>query len=151
VTIELPDTEGAVRAYLRSHTDVAAVVGQRVFFGIPGTPTYPLAVVARVGGFEDSSDAPIDQALIQVDCIGSLHDDTRNSPDKAEANRVRLAVRQAFLDLTHTHADVEVADTVVRLSGAVVQSDPYLPDPGDGRPKYPITVQLTAHQLIPTP
>lgn len=144
MSIQFPDVEGALRTYLRSHPDVQAQVAQRVWFGIPLTPTYPLVAVARVGGFDDPSDAPIDQALVQIDCWGSLHDDTRNSPNKAEAHAVRLACRQALHDLN--------ARTVVgltRLGGAVIQSDLYLEDPADRRPRYVITAQITAHTLNP--
>lgn len=151
MTIELPDTEGAVRTYLRSHADVAAAVGSRVFFGVPVSPTWPLVVVSRVGSFDSAGDTPADEALVQADCWGSLRDDTLHSPNKAEANAVRLAVRQAFYDLRQP-VDVELAaGNVVRLAGSTVQSDPYLPDPTTGRPRYPVTVQLTALKLITTP
>jgi hypothetical protein len=148
---EFPDVEGAVRTYLRAHTDVTALCGTRVFFAVPRQATYPLVVVTRVGGFDDTSDAPLDQALIQVDCWGDLHTDTIASPDKAQAAAVLRAVRQAFYDLTHQPAVVSVAGDDphdVRLAGAQVQSDPYVPDPDNRRPRYAVTAQVTAARLV---
>lgn len=151
MTVEWPDVEGALRTYLRAHTDVSAIVAQRVFFGVPDTPTYPLVTVARVGGFDEASEAPIDQALVQIDCWADVHPGTRNAPDKATADQLRRAVRQALYELRGTTAVTLADDSVVRLSGAVIQSDPYLEDPDNRRPRYAITAQLTAHQLTPTP
>ena len=146
--IELPDTEGAARAYLRSHTDVAAAVGTRVFFAVPAEATFPLVTVRSVGAFEGSSDDPHDLALLQFDCWGDLHTDTLASPNKAQANAVRLAVRQALYDLHHTPQDIDLTDHTVRLHGAVVQSDLYLPDPDNARPRYVVTGQIAAHRLV---
>lgn len=150
MTTEFPDTEGAVRAYLRSHADVSALVSTRVFFGVPDAPTFPLITVARVGGFDESSEAPLDQALVQIDSFGDLHPDTLNHPNKAQATAVNLAVRQALYDLRQPTV-VEVGDTSVRLFGPVIQSDPYRPDPGDGRPRYVLTAQITAALVVAVP
>lgn len=147
MTTEFPDTEGAVRAYLRSHSDVSAIVGTRVFFGVPDSPTFPLIVVARVGGFDETSEAPLDQALVQIDSFGDLHPDTLNHPNKAQATAVNLAVRQALYDLRQPTV-VDLTDTSVRLCGALIQSDLYRPDPGDGRPRYIVTTQITAALLV---
>lgn len=151
MSVEFPDVEGATRTYLRAHTDVAAVVSTRVFFAVPASATFPLVVLSQVGGFDDPGDAPTDEALIQFDCWGGLHTDTLASPNKAEADRTRRAVRQALYDLNHDHTDVVLTGTdahTVRLHGAAVQSDLYLPDPDNARPRYVVTAQITAHRLV---
>jgi hypothetical protein len=151
MTVQWPDVEGAVRTYLRAHTDVVAQVGARVFFGIPDEPTWPLIVVSRVGGFEDPSDAPIDQAMVQLDCWGAFHLDGSTEvltrPNKASATAVLRAVRQAHSDLIHVPATVTVAGATVRIDGGAWQSDPYIPDPSDGRPRYVVTAQFTVRQM----
>ena len=45
----LPDVEGAVRAWLRAHPRLA-LLGTRVFFGVPEGVTFPFVTVARIGG-----------------------------------------------------------------------------------------------------
>lgn len=149
MTVELPDTEGAVRSYLRAHADVAAVVTARVWFAMPNTPTFPCVIVTEIAGTDDTSEAPLDQSMLRIDCWGSLHGN--GNPDKAAATAVRLAVRQALYDL-RTPADVvlgeEPDEVTVRLAGAFVQSTTYLPDPTDGRPRYSIVTNITAHRLV---
>jgi hypothetical protein len=73
----MPDVEGGVRTFLRANAGVAAIVGQRVFFGVPKgatEATFPLVTVSRVGGGDDFSDVPIDVALVQIDCWGGIDD-----------------------------------------------------------------------------
>lgn len=157
MSVEWPDTEGACRAYLRQHADVTAVVGTRVFFAVPRQPTFPLVTLGEQGSFDDPSDAPIALDLQRFDCWGGLHDDGHASPNKAEARAVRDAVRQALYDLNHRSVDVDLPATAeraaqtVRLDGAQVQSSSYLPDPGDGRPRYVVVALITARKLITIP
>lgn len=143
MSIEWPDVEGGVRAYLRADADVQAALGgsQRVFFGIPRSPTWPLAVVARVGGGSDSSDVPIDVALVQVDCWGVI--DTNGYPLKAGAWALVNAVRSA---LERIRERVHVSDSC-DLHGAQVTSIVWLPDPDNDRPRYSLTAEVTA--LLP--
>lgn len=128
-----PDPEGGLRDYLRANAGVVALVVQRVFFGIPDNPVWPLITVSRVGGGDDLSEAPIDVALLQVDCWA----DGRN---KAQAHAVASAVRDA---LAAIRGAVAVNGTTV-LYGAVVESVLFAPDPADARPRYAITAQVTA-------
>ena len=141
---DLPDVEGGIRDYLRAHPDVSALIGTRAFFGIPDSPTWPLVVVRRVGGSEDSSEAAIDVAVIQIDCWGRLFNDTDPSKsahgDKAQADRLRRAVRKALWQIRGATA----ANTSTVLYGAVVESDPFLPDRDNDRPRYALTVRVTA-------
>jgi hypothetical protein len=48
-TSNLPDIEGAFRSWLRTHPRLA-LLGTRVFFGIPEGVTDPFVTVARLGG-----------------------------------------------------------------------------------------------------
>lgn len=140
MTVEWPDVEGGIRDYLRGHTDVAAAVGARVFFGVPDEPTFPLVAVRRVGGGDDTSEAPIDQALIQLDCWGGV--DAAGHGKKAEADTVRRAVRQALYEIRG--ATALNASTVAY--GAAVTSDVFLPDPNNDRPRYAVTALVTARK-----
>lgn len=142
MTVEFADTEGAVRTYLRAHSDVSALVGTRVFFGIPDVPTWPLVVVAEQASIEDRSDAPVALDTLRIDCWGSLHAD--GHPDKAEARSVRDAVRQALYDLTTDRPSVSVGGDTVALDGAVLESSSYVPDPDNRRPRYVVVAQIAA-------
>lgn len=53
--LSLPDTEGALRSWLRLNTNIAALVGDRVYFAMPeqDAPELPLIVFYRVGGLPD--------------------------------------------------------------------------------------------------
>lgn len=140
---DFPDVEGAMRTYLRGHADVAALVAQRVFFGVPDQPTWPLVTVRRVAGSDDTSEAPIDHAMLQIDGWGRLFNDAdkRKSAhgDKAQADALRRALRKALWQ-------IRGATTVgsVVLYGAYVESDPFLPDPTNDRPRYALTTRVTA-------
>lgn len=140
---DFPDVEGGIRDYLRGHASVSALVGTRVFFGIPATPTFPLVVVQRVGGADDPSEAAIDQAVIQIDCWGRLYadsDPTHVGGDKAGCDAIRRAVRKALRDIRTATA----LNASVVAYGARVESDPFRPDPDSDRPRYAITASVTA-------
>lgn len=128
-----PDVEGGIRDYLRANTGVAALVGTRVFFSIPDAPTWPLIVVREIGDTDDPSEAPIVATLIQIDCWA----DRRN---KASANAVKRAVRAALYPIRS--ATALNAGTVAY--GAEIVGGGFLPDPADDRPRYTLTVNVTA-------
>lgn len=136
MTEQLPDVEGAMRTYLRADSTISGSYGGRVFFGAPDSPEYPMVLVSRVGGAEDASDAPLDVALLQIDCIGKRREE---GGGKISATQLWLAVKSALRSiqgLTQVGTD--------RLFGASVVSDVYLNDPVDGRPRYVLTVQVSA-------
>lgn len=140
---DFPDVEGGMRDYLRGHAVVSAIVAQRVWFGIPATPTWPLVTVQRVGGTDDLSEAPLDQALIQIDCWGRLYADTDKSKqggDKAQCDTLRRAVRRALWEIRGATA----LNAATVAFGATVQSDPFLPDPSNDRPRYVLTASIAA-------
>jgi hypothetical protein len=137
----MPDVEGGVRTFLRANAEVAAIVGQRVFFGVPKgatEATFPLVTVSRIGGGDDFSEVPIDIALLQIDCWGGI-DDSGNGK-KAEAVSLLNAVRNACLAIRGRVA----LNSSVDAAGIFVQSVVWLPDPANDRPRYSVTAEVTA-------
>jgi hypothetical protein len=131
-----PDVEGALRTHLRADAGVAALVGQRVFFGVPRgakEETYPLVVVQRVGGGQDASEAPVDVALVQVDCWGSINN---GNGLKAECTALVNSVRAALESVG--------TDSTAVLKGADVESVLWLPQVDNDRPRYAVTAVVTA-------
>lgn len=130
-----PDTEGGVRDYLRAVPEVVALVSTRVFFGV-ADGDFPQVVVSRVGGTEDPSDAPIDQALIQLDIWGKA----AGVNAKLACTQLKNVVRGAVTALNHTPATAGG----VALMGATVDSDSWLPDETTGQPRYVLTCAVIA-------
>jgi hypothetical protein len=140
-----PDVEGGIRTYLRNDADVAAIVGSRVFFGIPKgatESTFPLVTVARIGGGSDTSDAPVDLALVSVDCWGTIDDSGHG--DKAGATALVNSVRSA---LERMNGPTQLSGSMygfgVQEAGVV-----WSPDPDNDRPHYALTAEVSAI-LIP--
>lgn len=134
-----PDPEGIVRDALKLDSGVTAIAGNRVFFGIPRRAveaTFPLVTVARVGGGADRSEVPLDVALVQIDCWGSLN--TAGDGLKASCTALVNAVRSSL----------EAMGTVARIAGVElgvnVESVLWLPDPENARPRYSITAEVAA-------
>jgi len=135
-----PDTEGAVRTWLRASTVAHAVVADRIYFGVPKeSPTWPLVTIQRVGGGNDASDAPVDNALIQLDCWGTLH--PNGNGDKAGCLTVANAVRSALEVVNDT-----LIATSVRAS-IEVESIIWLPDANNDRPRYVVTANVWAWRV----
>ena len=135
-----PDTEGALRTWLRSQTSITALVGQRVFFGVPKRATettVPLLTVQLVSTIPETSDAPLDRALIQIDCWGSI--DTSGNGQKATATSLVNTVRA----LLHSITQPTPMGTVT-VFGCNVESVTWLPDPANDRPRYSLTAEVSA-------
>lgn len=66
--MSLPDTEGAMRSWLRLNTGVSTLVGQRVYFAMPeqDTPELPCIVFYRVGGTPDDMQQEYPDFIIEV-------------------------------------------------------------------------------------
>lgn len=65
----LPDGELALIQYLRSRTEVTALVpAERITTTRPAEPTYPLVTVMRIGGL--ANNWQIDEPAFQVEVIG---------------------------------------------------------------------------------
>lgn len=131
-TVVLPDVEGGVRAALRADDGVSALVDQRVYFGVPSNPVWPLVTVQRIGGGDDPGDAPIDQALVQIDCWGA----DRN---KTQAWAVAAAVR-AWAQSVRRATEL---NTEVVAYGVTVESVIFAADTAD-RPRYALTALVMA-------
>lgn len=130
---DLPDVEAGVRQYLRTDVDVQAQVSQRVFFGVPReSPTFPLITVLRAGGGDDPSEAPIDNAVLTINCWGST--------SKAQAWAVAMSVRRALRKIRAK----TLLTSGVYAHGAVVDGVIWAPDPADDRPRYIVTALVTA-------
>jgi len=126
----LQDTEGAVRAWLRTVPTVTALVGQRVFLGVDRPSAYPCVALVRIGGGIAASEGLLDLALLQFDVWGDRH-------DKAGAFAATGAVVEALHQLHRaTHQGV-------LLHGASVQSWLFQPDDSE-RARYIITAQVVA-------
>lgn len=136
-----PDLEGALRTYLRADANLASLVGNRVFFGVPRGATeesYPLVMITRTGGGQAPGDAPLDLALIQFDCYGKLSDVAGGG--RGPTTRVALAVRKA---LSTIRGRVELTPGVTVFDPRVVSMF-YSPLGADDRPRYILTVQVPA-------
>lgn len=122
----MTDLETDLRDWLRT-LDIPGV-GSRVYLRANQVNEACLTVW-RVTGGDDSSTAPLDVVLIQVDVWGP----ERSRPAaRAIANHVRSHLRSmpATVGSTRVHAPPEVLD------------DRYLPDPADERPRYAITARF---------
>lgn len=141
MTLEtFPDVEGALRTWLRAQVSLTALVGQRVFFGVPKGATevtFPLVTIQRVGGGDDPSTAPVDRPIIQIDCWGSL--DQSGNGRKAEATALVNTVRALLQSIENTSLTA-----TCRALGTTVESVIWLPDPDNDRPRYSVTAEVMA-------
>lgn len=121
----LPDTEGALRTYLRA---ASALGGRRVEFGTP-SGSAECIVLADVGSTFDLG-APVESALISFACFASYDPAARKAGTKAQARAIRDALVGVLMDLgTAGHVDIPTAEgPTVRLLAAVVTNAQWLPD-----------------------
>lgn len=136
--ITWPDVEDAVRQYLRNWPALNDIIDRRVFFGVPKKDArFPMLTIMRVGGGDDTSEAPVDNALIQVQVWGRV---PTEGGGKAECTHMALLVRQALSELRSRTS----VTTDVDLCGATVANVVWVPDPADDRPRYIVTATVTA-------
>lgn len=67
-TVAFVDAETAAKAWARADAAIAAIVGARVFLGVNHAAPFPQLVAERAGGGPHTSQAPLDDALIQFSC-----------------------------------------------------------------------------------
>lgn len=86
---DLPETEGAMRAWLRARTRTAAAVAERVYFAAPESddPVLPCLIFYRVGGLPDAMGQDYPDFIIE--CWGK---------NKNEASTVAVAVCSDIMD-----------------------------------------------------
>lgn len=124
------DLEGGLKAFLRADAGVAALVGQRVFLGMPERCALPAIDVRLLADVDDTSDAPIQQALVEFSCWAD---------SKPAALDVARAVRAALFDT----GPVDVGTDTHLYGGSVVGFLPIDTDPSRKR-RYVVTASVTA-------
>jgi hypothetical protein len=127
---QFPDTEAAMRAYLRADAGVAALVDGRVFFGFSAESNPKQVTVQRQGGGPDGSEAPVDNAALVFNCWAA---------SKAEAAEICRAVVAAVEALRERTVYAGTA-----LLGGTVDTWFWSPDPQGDRPRYIVTANVTA-------
>lgn len=143
MTEQFPDVEGAVRTWLRNQPAVTAIVGNRVFFGVPKGAqehTFPLVTVRLISATLDPY-VPVTTALIQVDCWGPI--DASGNGDKAAAWTLVNTISALFHSIENT-----TITATTRALGATVESVVWLPDSEPDRPRYSLTAEVQA--ITPT-
>jgi len=130
----VPNTEKLIISELNGDTDVTSAVGGEVHGRIPTSPTFPLAVVMRVGGASDRHPW-VDNARIQFDVWADVG-------KKSDALAGAAAIHAALHALGGVYDDGVV--TAVR-DETVFQ---YIEDPETNRPRYSSVVVVTAHPPV---
>jgi hypothetical protein len=126
----LPDAEATVATWLRSVSEVAAIVGGRIYTYIPEQPTWPLMRVARTGGQPVDIDA--DRVQVQIDCWA----DARSQELASDAARaIVAAVKEAEFDGPQPDGGY-VTCSYIPL-GPV-----WSPDRETGNPRYIVTLDF---------
>lgn len=120
--LEAPDIEAVIAASLRN----AAITGlsTRVYSSVPADPTFPLAVVSRIGGLPSVREY-LDTANIQIDVWGGTKSEIR---DIAARARVVLLGLAGTLVTSPVRAWISAVEDVLGLS--------WQPDELTGRDRY---------------
>ena len=117
-----PDTEGALRTWLRSVFDPV-----RVEVAVP-TGAAACITFAEVGGAPDVG-VPLEHPLISFSCWASYDPATKKAGSKKQARDLRDRLLGALTDLgTAGHVDIDVDGVTVRLLSAVVINSQWIPD-----------------------
>lgn len=125
----MPEAEGAARAWTRALN----LVGNRVYFGSPDEPAYPLIICFRVGGGPVAGDVPIDQAMLQWDVWG---DPLRDGKDRYDIAQLATDLRTEIESLA---SGTMMSAGVVALGGSVESGPLWLPEPNTGQARYVVT------------
>lgn len=142
-----PDIEGALRTWLRAHPLLVPEVDGRVYFSVPfnSADKFPCIMITRVGDSgQDSSDTPIDLALIQFDVYGRKSNETNGG--KMSATRPMLALKAAL----STIRGKVMLDEQVAVWDPSVRNTLYSALPADNRPRYVVLVAITSAVTTPT-
>lgn len=131
-TVALPDVEGGLRTWLRAQSEITTLVSTRVFFGLPADVVFPCIVLRRVGGSDQTGEAPLDDALIQFDCWGA-------GKNKVQAWAVAAAVRGVLRAMTP-----QLLAAGIWAYGASSSQPIWFPDAVDDQARYVITATVTA-------
>lgn len=130
MTTTFADLEGGVKAWLRADAGVSALVGTRVFIGMPEACSYPAIDVRLLNDVDDAGQAPLQQALVEISCWANT---------KPAAAAVARAVRAALAD----QVPADVGTDTHLYGGSVIGMVPIDNDPSQKR-RYVVTAAVTA-------
>jgi hypothetical protein len=133
-----PDVEGAVKAWLPTVPEVAAMIGDRVFFSVPDVPTWPLVVVTQVAFGPDGTETPTSTPWLQFDCWAEPTP-SATKLRKKQASDLALVVCGALDSLR--------CGTVVnstRFLWARALSSLPEPNPATNQARYVVTAEVSA-------
>jgi uncharacterized protein DUF3168 len=129
--VTFPDFEAVAAARLRGAN--ITNLGARVYSSVPADPTFPLAVVQRVGGIPPVR-RYLDGANIQVDVWGGT---------KAQARDIADAARRALLQLEGSMVTDPVTAWVSGVDDSLGLT--WAPDPETARDRYLFGVLIYGH------
>ncbi len=112
----LPDDELALIQYLRTRSEVTALVpAASITTQLAPSPTYPVVLITRVGGVVSSAPWRLDISSIQVDVVGPI--------DRATCKALTQTVRAAVVAIAN---DTVTAATLVSATEEIAPQ--WLPD-----------------------
>lgn len=133
VTTVFVDIEGAYRDWMRAQPTLQALVGRRVFLGLPeramaNEASFPCINVFKISSVPQTSGTVIlDSARLQFDCWGPLK-------EKSSATAVMLAVKNLLSSITRG----TVLRSGIRAAETYSITDLWFPDPRTDRPRYAV-------------
>lgn len=142
-----PDAEAVVGSALRAVSIDG--IDERVYTSIPKRPTYPLAIVTRVGG-PGGERHYLDGARIQIDVWGSAKDTPpEDRTPLGDLHDIAQEARVAVLDLEGTSLSDPVSAFVSGTEDATrIQR---LADPVTSRERYFFAVNIYLRATEPLP
>lgn len=133
-TVTLVAVSASLRDWLRSHTSLDALIGDRVYVGgLPTGTTLSSIVLRRVGGL---TDGPIDRPLIQFD--------VRHPTSGASAEAIAAALLTLLLS---TNAGTVIVAGLLFMGANAETAPIWLPDPEADTPRYVLTVEIAVKHL----
>lgn len=133
----MPDTEAALRSWLREYQPLNTLIEKRVFFGVPkGTTAYPLVTMKLVSNTTQRTDANIFDSRISFDCWAA----TKNI-----AFQVAQLLVQALDEIRMTRLNSQVIG--YGCSGINVV---WYADPADDTPRYIVDCVVSNGLVTPT-
>ena len=133
-----PDFEAIVRKKI-------ADAGYRAYSSVPNSPTWPIAVVMRAGGYV-AVRGYLDSARIQIDVWGGAKGDA--SPvSKSTIQDMAQDIRLQLQRLEHTKVtNNPVSAWITAVEDGNMQ---WLPDQDTGRDRYIILMEIFGRSLLP--
>lgn len=133
----MPDLEAIVRKKI-------ADAGYRAYSSIPNSPTWPIAVVSRQGGFV-AVRRYLDSARLQIDIWGGAKGDATSVP-KSTIQDMGQDIRVQVLRLEGTKVTTPVGAWISAVEDGPLQ---WLPDDDTGRDRYILVMEVYGRSLLP--